>query len=301
MEDIPRDIQRDVARIQKTPMPKRRRQWTLMFVGATGEVVTFRRYKVWLFFYMTLLAGAAAAAGTFWFLSRDSLAENRRLRRELATLEKQLTAVKTEKELMMARMVVTAAIHRDAGTEPSAPTASPALRAPAARSEPVPPPAPAAPAAAADSPPQEKLQASMDPPDTEAATTEAVKAPPVDVENLKVTIDRSDRTIHARFTLKKVNVDGESTTGRTFVILRGESAAGHQWLVMPSVSLENGRPGRVRSGRFFSIARFNIVQFNTALNMQSDTISRASVLVYSLKGELLLEKHFDIQLKLDPA
>ena len=300
MEDIPRDIQRDLARIQNTPAPKHRRQWTLMFVGATGEVVTFRRYKVWLFFYMTLLVGAVSAAGIFWFLSRDSLDENRRLRRETKALEKQLAAVKAEKELMMARMVLTASIHRETGTKSSAPAAPPAMTASATAGETAQPPPPEQ-TISADSPPQKKRQASMAPPDTKAATTEAVKMPLVDVENLKVTINHSDQTIHARFTLKKVTVDGESISGRTFVILRGESDAGHQWLVIPSVSLENGRPSRVRSGRFFSIARFNIVQFNAALNIKGDTISGATVLVYSLKGEPLLEKHFDIHLKIDPA
>ncbi|MFH1984091.1 MAG: hypothetical protein ABIL58_19805 [Pseudomonadota bacterium] len=301
MEDIPRDIQRDVTRIGNTPTPKRNRRWTLLFVGDNGEVITFRRFKAWAVFYFTLLAAALAAAGTLWFASRSPRHENRRLARELLTVREQLAAVKAEKDLMMARMVVSAS-RKALASEAPAPEA-PQVPAAQASEEKAPKMAKVVPAtpgkvAATGSPGSVKTPAPA--PVPQAVVPTPTEALGVDVEDLRVTHDVVNHMMHAQFMLKKVDADQGAITGRTFVILKEKAAATVRWLPMPAVPLEEGRPSQVRNGRYFSISRFNIVKFSTPYDAATEAFNNAAVLVYSLQGELLMEKSFDIRVAQGP-
>lgn len=282
MEDIPRDIQRDIARIRNTPVPKRKRRWTLLFVGDTGEVITIHHFKAWVVFYFALLTAAVAAAAVLWFNSRSPRNENRRLTRELSIVQEQLAAVKAEKDLMMARMVVSASRNAVASESPSPATAVGETKAAAeGPSKPVKTPAPVSAAQTMPSPP--------------------AASPVIDVEDLRVSHDVDNKMLHAQFMLKKADTDQETVTGRTFVILKTEMGAAVRWLSMPAVPLEEGRPSRVRNGRYFSISRFNIVKFSTPYGASTDAFTNAAILVYSLQGELMLEKPFDIRVTLGPS
>jgi hypothetical protein len=286
MEDIPRDLQRDLTPHRPAIPPRQQRHWTLMFVGETGEVVTLRRFKVWMLFYLTLLLGALVASGAIWIFSGDSRKENRRLKRETAVLQERLAMLRSEKEMLMARLVVTASRNDTAEGDRRPPGPSPETVTQEAVSS--------GDANTRQPKDTERPQASMTPPDTKEPLGEAIQVPIVNVDDLDISVDPYDGTVQAQFRLEKVTVDGESVKGRTFVILKGMAGDKRIWLSMPPVALEAGRPARIRSGRYFSIARFNIVKFSTPLNVDVDTFEGATVLVYSLKGKQLLEKRFDI-------
>ena len=292
MEDISGNIQRELARIHSTPPPKHKRGWTVLLVGDNGEVITIRRFKRWVVFYAMLLIAAVTTASALWFMSRNPIEKNHRLTREIAALREQLTSVKAEKDLMMARMVVSAARSHDAVAGPVAPSQSPATANPpkAARV----PEGIQQKATERQTVSAEKAAQAIAP-DTEAEKTAAVISPPVDVEDLQVTKDDDNQILHARFMLKKVDSSEGSVTGRTFVLLKKKNAMAPRWLSMPAVPLKEGRPSRIRNGRYFAISRFNVVKFSTPYDAPAGAFNKATILVYSLQGQLLLEKSFDVK------
>lgn len=288
MEDTPRDLQRPVTRPRSAPKANRRRRWTVLLVSDDGEMVNWRWFKGWMVCYLLVLAAALIAAGVLWQHYRRPLDANRRLTREVAALKAQVDTLKSEKDLLMARVVVSeslappeeTAAPEDAAAE-TPPDADGVDAAAGAPSE-------SASIAAAPEPAADSKTETPPAPEPEAA-------PVIDVKDLKVSHDTGQQMLYAQFMVKKRDDGPDTVKGRTFVVLKSDTAGGRRLLPMPAVPLEDGRPVRVRSGRFFSISRFNIVKFKTAFKGSDDVFSEAAVLVYALDGTLLLEKSFDIQ------
>jgi len=88
MEDLSRDLEKNVAPFVP-PKPSRRSEgWTLFFVGSYGKTMHIRWFKGLIFIWAFLLIGAIASAGCFYLLYKSEMEENRRLRSELYALKK---------------------------------------------------------------------------------------------------------------------------------------------------------------------------------------------------------------------
>lgn len=289
MEDLQSDIDKEIARLTDRPPRKRSRRWTLLFVGAQGEVRRIERFAGMALAVALVMAILALTATSLALISRRPMAENRRLGAALKQVEKDNRRLQEEKELLLARLVVmeeqvrsrdegeTAAVGKDESERPAAggeeTTASaaeapaPVLPEPAAEAEPAP-----------------------------AATPQPV-TPPVAVEDLTVTRDAEAGTLAVRFKILNAGPESEPVSGRTFVVMETADADVTHYLTIPRVPLENGRPAKVTNGRYFSIARFNHVTFKAKDKGADRPFHRATVYVFALSGELLLQRPFPIAKK----
>ena len=152
-------------------------------------------------------------------------------------------------------------------------------------------PAPVAPEHVAPEP--ETIEPAQSP-----AVLDAVRPPviPVAVESLAFSHDIETRELAVRFKLINNGPESDPVSGRTFVVIEPEDPDA-PFITIPRVSLENGRPARIASGRYFSIARFNIVTFKAKDSGKPHRFRGATVFVFALSGELLLKRHFPIQKK----
>ena len=106
MEDNQRDIQREVNRDQTPPASKRKQQWTVLFVGEHGEVRRIHRFRAWVIFFGLLLTAAVATAVGLYVIYQTPQKENRQLRAELTMVREQLNRLASEKDLLLARLVL---------------------------------------------------------------------------------------------------------------------------------------------------------------------------------------------------
>jgi|GEM_PF-446309 len=298
MEDIPRDVQKEIDSYKAPRKGRKSGHWTLLFVGDQGEVVTIRKFKGLMLLAICIMIVALSAAASIYMLYKKPFEENRRLEAELAKVGGQIRMLGEERDLLLTRLGIAesklkkaqaaaqpAAIASDPGTKPvdaPADTASPDSAAA--------PVAPSAPAPAAEPEPPVKREA---PP---TVTPEEVKPEiKVDVRDFRVRHAPEQKLLNVQFRLKNVNVEAGAVSGRTFVVLKSDRDAETGFLTIPKARLVDGKPARIHRGRYFSISRFNVVKFKSTYEAPPRTLNSATVFVYSGAGDLLLEKHFAIE------
>jgi hypothetical protein len=308
MEDLQRDIQREVDRLTARRYPKRRRAWTLLFVGAQGQVRRIERFAgLALLGAVFILAGALATVCLYLVYKRP-MAENLQLSAELATARQENQALKGQKDLMLARLVVAESRGKKRPVPPT-PDLTDALRTEMAPLPTVPPPGAAASgpdplplprplSARAPTPPAPAIAAAETTPagnGTAGGQPARDASPRVVVEALAVSREAGTGAISIQFRIRNTGPQTEPISGRTFVILEPATGDNGDALTVPRVPLENGRPAVVKKGRYFSIARFNTVTFKTTDPVDLKRFRKATVLVYALSGELFMERSFSIE------
>ena len=153
------------------------------------------------------------------------------------------------------------------------------------------------PAEAQDSP-QTETPASIAGADTVATTTAAVKTPvekpvQVDVEIVSVLHDPGQSELKVRYKIKKILPPRGPVKGRTVFVLKADPTDQGTWVTSPRVPLVDGRPTGER-GQRFSIVRFRVAEIKLEGQPTPQLFKVATVYVYTMTGELLLEKNFDI-------
>lgn len=274
------------------PPASQRSPWTLIFIGAHGETVTVRHFKAWAGFFFLLLIVASTAAIVFYRLSRAPQTENVRLKAQLERMDRQMANLQEENERLMTRLV----LYESSAKPPAAPAPVATEAKPEAKSETKSETAPSPEKSAAKLAKPHAQQAVSDTPAEPTAESAATSAPPVEVQSLSVTHGEGDGQIQIQFTIKKLVVTGDSISGRTFVVLKGKDENPATWLSSPKVGFAGDKPESIRKGRYFSIARFNVVRFETEMPAHGERFNRAAVYVYDLQGHLLLKKDFPVSL-----
>ncbi len=114
----------------------------------------------------------------------------------------------------------------------------------------------------------------------------------INIENFKIKRDAVTGDLLVRFNIRNVSTDSENISGRIFVILKPDEKES-SWLVVPTVSLKDGKPAVPGRGQYFSIVRFKAVHFRIKSDAVSDSFKKASVFVY-VKNRLILMRQIDI-------
>lgn len=295
MDDLQRDIHREMERLTVRPKRRRPRRWTLLFVGAKGQVRRIERFAVMTAAVMALLSAAALAALSLYLIYQQPLAESRRLRSILAQVRQENRRLTEEKELLLAELVV---VKETASRQGGAPAPTAELMSdpePGLKTVPALPADSAVSARLAPAPPAPKPK-TIEPAPAVLADTQPVPPAPVAVEGLAFSHDAETRELTVRFKLMNAGPESEPVSGRTFVVMETD-LPDTPFLTLPRVPLENGRPVRITNGRYFSIARFNIVTFKAKDPGDPDRFRSATVFVFALSGELLLKRHFPLSKK----
>ena len=298
MEDIPRDVQKELDSYKAPKKSRKSGHWTLLFVGDQGEVITIRKFKGLMLLAVFMMVVALSAAASIYMLYKKPFEENRRLEAELDRAGGQIRKLGEERDLLLTRLGIAesrlqkaqAAAQQAAAASPqeSIQAGEPTVAAPPESAAAVVGPDASRPPAAAEPP----VQKDAPPADALEEVKPEIK---VDVRDFQVRHEPEQKLLNVQFRLKNVNVEAGAVSGRTFVVLQNDQDAEIGILTIPKVRLIDGKPARIHRGRYFSISRFNIVKFKRAYETPPQTLSSATVFVYSGAGDLLLEKHFAIE------
>lgn len=298
MEDISRELEREIARAKPTPY-KKSREKRILVVDEFGGIKPggyFKKLIVFLFFTTVF---SVLSAGGLYFLYGHLSGENRDMRSRIARLEQKLATVTREKEVMMARLVIS-------GKEPvgQSPAAQPAEKekksgikeksvinvATIGEQEPY------AAMSEADGPSEPEVAASA-----AAQAGDDVSVVPVDngvkkvtIEKFTVSRDDGEGDILVRFDIRNVSEAPGEVSGRIFTILKPEHTSQESWLVVPPALLDNGMPAQYRKGQYFSISHFKPVKFRIQSPAGVTGFKRASVYIYNDQGTLMFQDDISI-------
>lgn len=320
MEDLSGNLQSDL-KVKRIPRhSKRSSRWTLLFVGDHGQTVSVHRFKSLFYLLMGLLLIAVGAAAGLYLYNRQTFDENQRLRAETTRLRETVEALRYEKDVLTARLVLTeAGFQKDSGaakppTPPSAQEEEVSIDAPgkekgrpekASAPEPEAPPEPQPepepePVSEPEPVPVQELPAGQAPApgeQTEAGQEHAgaVESPPVSVEDLAMVHEQDRPMLRVTFVIRKEAAEPESVSGHAFVVLKQENdSIGDSWVLIPWAKVEEGRPSPASRGQFFSIARFKPMKFETTGVSDPGRFDRLTVYIFNTGGELILEKDFSM-------
>ena len=270
------------------------KSWTVLLVDGQGRIRRIRnfRQKLWAVISISLIA--LILAGIMGAFYGRALQKQMALSKEVATLQQELLVLQQQNDVLKARAVrietQAAKTQKVDETRAASPAPSPKPIPVVAKAEtpsPPPPPAPAPEAPQAD----EKVMESTPAPEQ----PEEKQAPQVDASDLKVSYAAETQTLDAQFVIK--NTGQGSAGGRAVVVLHTEEGPSQLRLALPTVPLRRGQPVGNR-GRRFSIARFMTLKLNRKFAEPGTNFVGAVVYAYTLDGEKLLEKPFELALEI---
>jgi hypothetical protein len=298
MEDIPRDVQKELDGYRVPKSSRQGRHWALLFVSEQGEVITIQKFKGLMLLALFVMVVALSVAGSLYMLYKKPLEENNRLVVALSGVEERVRALGGERDLLLTRLGIAEARIKKAGKPKGADKQvgkAAAEEEPAVRAGPV--------DLEIIIPPQETEKTEIEPeheqkpraPQPEETESEEIPEIKVDVRDLQVQHEPELNQLNVQFRLKNVNIEAGVVSGRTFVVLKTNATDETDILTFPKVTLVEGKPARIYLGRYFSISRFNIIKYKGEYDQPPRPFSSATVFVYSGAGDLLLEKSFSIE------
>ena len=281
---------------KKSKRPGTDRRWTLLFIGDHGNVITLKRFKAIVLAAGFLFMVAIGAVIVLFFMHKSALDENQGFRSRMENFQKRIEALRHEKEILMARLVLAESKAKESTAKPpsgKADTQTDDQKKPQSQAESkietleVKKKGPSVAAAAPLKP------ALPEPRDTEPEFQ-------VTVENFKVSRVSGSSNVNAEFRIKNTSPQSEKVSGHAVVVLKGENLPKHKWLVMPSTDLVGDRPSGKR-GKKFSIRRFRTMRFTSWRPIESGEFQTAAVYIFLKNGELVLEQDFTVNLPLAPV
>lgn len=262
MEDIPRNLAKDVRRLAEPRPIRRASRWTLLLVDENGRTIRVRAFSFFAVLGLALCIALPLAAGTGFYLWNLAREENGRLRVALAA----------SAEVLGRQAPVSPASGLAPGSEFPAVSPSPP----------------------ADSPPEPAAETSfspptvfeVEPPAAAGEESEEVSAsPPVEVADVR--FSEGDR-FDVRFRLRNVASGSEALSGHVVVVLElvGDDSAR---VAIPEVPLIEGRPTGAEEGQTFSIQNYRPMRFRAGPGTGGGRTGNATAFVFDDSGRLILE------------
>lgn len=296
MENIQRDLAKEIAARQPPKPTRKNKRWTLLFVGDHGKVVTIRWFRWIALIWASLLVLAAIVSGTLYYLYRQTRNENVSLERSLDTIQQQIVGLRGDKEDLMAQLVVaeTDMESLQARLGPNEGEKAPGQRPEdRTKKEPRSSSQGTQKRKAAVSEPAVKLLPGVTP--TDSALQE--KDLKVSIEEFNVSHDASSDTFRSQFILRNNDPDSKLVSGYTAVVLKKLDSQPDKWLTLPTLKLSSGVPAGNKKGQYFSIARFKTVRFMVKSKIDPRQFNTAAVYVFDANKNLLLEKNFSLNIQ----
>ncbi|WP_321491526.1 hypothetical protein [uncultured Desulfobacter sp.] len=299
MEDISRELEREIARIRPAPH-KRRKVNNILIVNEFGEMRSgdFLKALVYIFLVISIVGGLCSIV--FYQLYSKADDQNIQLRQSQDVLEEKVDRLTSEKELLMARLVVTG---NTAELEALTRTGKIGLDLPNKEKK---ADMKGKESSLADDPSDLKVVKDERSGDDDQASVKAndgsgvsIKEVPdvvsiVSIESFSLSPGNKPKDIVVRFNIRNTTQNAKEISGRIFCVLKPKGAAPDKWVVIPKASvMDGGVPGPYGHGHYFSISRFKPVRFtiNTATPLQGFT--EASVFIFDEAEKLLSKTTFD--------
>ncbi len=308
MEDISRELEKEITKLKPSPYKKTTKK-RILAVDDFGEVKSAGHLKILAYIFgVTSLISLFAACGLYYLFSNQSF-ENKFLKSELSGLVEAVDRLVTQKEVLMARLVisgkepwvegitanakaarsVTAAKEKKAGIKEKPDT----RRVNTARKKRSP--------STADTKTKEPASLPIvlaeKNPDKETEPVSESNEPVqqiVAIEKFTVTRDGADGDLLVRFDIRNISDKPGGVSGRIFTILKPENRSRKDWLVVPAVQLNEGIPSQHSKGQYFSIAHFKPVKFRIENQAGPDFFKKAAIYIFNENGDLVFESLIDI-------
>ena len=297
MEDISKELEREIAQIKPAPH-KLRKENTILIVNDLGEMRPggFLKVFIWVFLLVSLAGGAGT--GIFYRLYSKANNQNVQLKRAQNVFKKKVGRLTGEKELLMARLVVTGnaaeleALTRDgnisqnspeketrSGSDDATPDSSVAKDKRVGRDDKNSALSPVRSVEHTYGPVEQLPESSSD----------------ISIGSFSFSQGRNAQDVVVRFNIRNITQDSREVSGRIFCVLKPKGATPDKWIVMPKSSImKSGVPGPYKRGHYFSISNFKPVQFTINTSTPLRDFSDASVFIFDETEKLLLRTTVDI-------
>ena len=308
MEDISRELEREIAQIKPAPH-KLRRENVILIVNDFGEIRSgaFLKVLVCVFLVVSLIGGLGTVA--FYRLYAKANNQNNQLKNTQDAFEKEVDRLTREKELLMARFVMTgntaelkaltlagkigqgslknekrSGMKEKKGRNESVSTDTEpdvkVLEEDAAGSD-------KKRSAASGAQPDDREDGAEKPQESEAASV-------VSIGSFSLKSGRNARELIVRFNIRNTTENSKEISGRMFCVLKPKDTPPDKWVVIPKASIMKSEvPGPYKQGHYFSISRFKPVQFTVNTKVPLQDFSAASVFIFDETENLLLKTTFD--------
>lgn len=297
MEDISKELEREIAQIKPAPY-KMRKENTILIINDLGEMRSGAFLKVFICFFLVISLVGGLGSIAFYRLYSRANNQNIQLNSSLDVFKKKVDRLTSENEILMARLVVTGnaaeleALTRDGKIGQDPPKKE-------TRSE------------SADATPDSKVAKGkrVGPADKNSAPSRARSVERADgpagqlsdalsdvgIGSFSLSPGSNAQDVVVRFTIKNTTQDSKEVSGRIFCVLKPKGATPDKWVVIPKSSImKSGVPGPYKKGHYFSISNFKPFQFTINTPTPLQDFSDVSVFIFDETEKVLLKTTFDI-------
>jgi hypothetical protein len=296
MENLPRNLGKDVNKLTVPNPSERARRWTLLFVDNLGKTISFRRFKGFAITSIFFLIILITATVCLYFLFKNEREQNKNFMNTLAQFQQQVVFLKNDKEVLMARLVVAeskieSSQVKTEETLPERMLNNTALIISSKENE-------------SDATDLEKIDLFNKTQTEEKLTTLEPRASVQPAKPLRIMVDKFNiyhkpdiNTLIIEFTLRKIGPKTKPVSGDVIVVLKDDEVKMDNWITVPYGAVVSEQLSRKKKGHAFSIYRFVTLKFKVKAETSPDRFKIATVFVFSQKGDLLLKKDFPIEIK----
>ena len=288
MENIQRNLEREIARLRAPKVTKKDRQWTFLLVGDHGEMFSVRWFKSVAITFGFVLVVAVVALVCLWFVYKSAIEERSNLQQTLTDLQQNAAFLQHEKDLLLARLVIA---ESKVQATPVETQGKQTVQKDAVPIKPV------KVAAKNNTLPAQKQPEKKSMPGIPAASSPLEKPQRVAAENFMASYESDSKMLKVQFNIVNTSPDSQPVSGHAFVLLKPDDVQQKKWTVLPSVALISGKPSLIKRGQAFLIARFRNVKFKAQGQTDPNLFKKATVVIYSTDGDLLLEKDFPVKIE----
>jgi hypothetical protein len=265
---------------------KQDRRWTLLFIGNHGRTITLKRFKgIVILSFVVLVVAIGTSAGLFVW-NQKIIMDNHHLKADLKKLDDRIDTLRHDKDILMTRLVLAESrVQESLGDKTEKPAENKAADQENSSS-------------GEEAKISQAVAKKMERPATKPAEPQPSRAPSdsglsVAVEDFQISNRSDDHSLEIRFKLKNTSPNSQKVSGHAVVILKGEQTG---WLPIPWMPLVDGRPTGKQRGHSFGINYFKTMRLSAQAPKFPEKFQTASIYVFTLKGELLLEKGYPIEL-----
>lgn len=266
MENLPRNMAKDLVNFKSPQMIKRKNKKVLIQVLGNGrtKIVKWRGFFKFCMATLLLLSFlSSGTAGLFYYLYQQTLEENNRLKTDMADMVTvQIPEVQPNSEKIL--------------------------------EEPEPEPAKEPPVE--DPPEEQPAEPEVEVEPEPLPAMRVLKPLRAAIENFKINRSNNKQTIKLSFDIKKI-YKSKQLKGRVFAVLK-PSGDFKKWLILPplppSSELTAGRPQGDKAGKTFAISRFRTIKLETKADPDL-SYKLITIHIFTRDGKLLLEKNYPVE------
>ena len=266
-----------------------------MLVGEHGRIIPVRHIKGMVIFLIGTLIMALIALGVLSFFYLRQSSQLKDLQGDLDETTKQLSQLRDEKDMLLAKLVIENKIPVEKkAASPAADTEKQEKEAPDARPEQAAsqPPAPTP-------SPDPKAAAKQDKPAAPAPASKPEVKWSAEIQDFKASYQQDRSILRAVFKICNNSKPKKFLSGRIVTIFKQSDDIPMKWLTVPRVPLENDAPTG-KNGKAFGIHNFRTMDFMAFGIKPPINYDTAVVFVFTADGEMILKKEFSFKINLPP-